>query len=208
VTLNSVNIPAKTLDTSMGIISYHAANVIPPQKANLGFAPDLLLAADNVTALPFAPVNAQTFASIHDPRVYIIGDAQGTNLPKSGNIAADQGKVVASVITRQLAGLPLETSFAISAIQFNAIRSTTAHTAVYAHSGFQWNGTAHPLPNPANAAQTANSWVASGAFLNTNGTDSNAGVSATAALPANISGRNYSQGLTWLNSLLADCFGA
>jgi NADPH-dependent 2,4-dienoyl-CoA reductase/sulfur reductase-like enzyme len=206
VTLNNMNLGAKKIVTSAGEFSYHVANVIPPQVANLGFAPDLLLAADKVTKMPFAPVKAQTFESIHDSRIYIIGDAQGTTLPKSGNIAADQAKIVASVITRQIAGITaLETSLAIAAIQFNAIRSTSAKTAVYAHAGFQWNGTAHPLENP---AQTANSWVASGAFLNANGTDSNAGVSATAALAANISARNYSQGLTWANSLLADCFGA
>lgn len=203
VTLNSVNIAAKTLDTSMGLRSFNAANVIPAQKAALDFA-TALLAGGN-----FAPVNSQTFQSTVSgySRVYIIGDAQGTALPKSGNIAADQAKIVASAITRQLAGRPLETSLAVSAVQFNAIRSTSRHTAVYAHSGFQWNATAHTLPNPANTAQSANSWVASGAFLNANGTDSNAGNSATATQSANISGENYSQGLTWLDSLLADCYG-
>jgi NADPH-dependent 2,4-dienoyl-CoA reductase/sulfur reductase-like enzyme len=210
VTLTNVDLGAKKIYTNAGIFSYHAANVIPSQVANLGFALDLLPLdpASPGNRVKFAPVNPQNFASTVDPLIYIIGDAQGTTLPKSGNIAADQAKIVASAITRKIAGLPLETSLAIAAIQFNAIRSTSAKTAVYAHSGFQWNGPAHPLPNPTNAAQTANSWVASGAFLNANGKDSNAGVSATAALAANISTINYSQGLTWANSLLADCFGA
>ena len=173
-------------------VDYHVANLIPKQKANLDFAPPNLLAANG-----FAPVDSQTFhSSVLQPgydRVYVIGDASvvplptlpASNLPKSGNLAADQAKICASAITRRIAGLatyPLETSLAVSAVQFNAIRSTNAHTAVYAHSGFQFNGTG---------------WVASGAFPD-------ARVSASGALPA--SSENYSQGLTWVKSLLDDCF--
>ena len=219
VTLNSVNIPAKTLDTSMGIIHYHAANVIPPQRAALDWANDYM--GNSLGLVPagqnFASVDFQTFASTVDPLIYIIGDAQGTTLPKSGNIAADQAKIVASVITRKIAGITaLETSLAVSAIQFNAIQSTNAHTAVYAHAGYQWNKEAHTFTNPANQTviQSANSWVPSGDLRNNlTGTDSDAGVSTNSiptslTIPANISGKNYSQGLTWLDSLLADCYGA
>lgn len=154
----------------------------------------------------FAPVNAQTFQSSVSgyDRVYIIGDAQGTNLPKSGNIAADQAKICASAITRRIAGLPPETSLAVSAVQFNAIRSTSARTAVYAHAGFQWNATAHPLPTTPPSVQSANSWVASSAFLNTNGTDSDAGNSASGAV--SVSSENYSQGLRWVDTLHDDCY--
>ena len=196
VTLNSVNLVAKTLATNIGLISYNAANVIPVQSANLDFASALLAGG------PFAPVNAQTFEStvLGYDRVYIIGDAQGTTLPKSGHIAADQAKNCASAITRRIAGLQPETSLALSAVQFNAIRSTSAHKAVFSHSGFQWDGTAHPPPAPAN-----NRWVASGAFLAANSTaDSDAGVSASGVITA--SSENYKQGLTWVATLLDDCF--
>ena len=169
-------------------VLFHVANVIPPQKTNLDFAPALMNTAG------FAPVKAQTFEStVTDyPGVYIIGDASSvslptippTFLPKSANIAADQAKIVASVITRKIAGIPLETSLAMSAVQFNAIRSNTAKTAVYAHAGFQFNGT---------------SWVASSAFPN-------AGNSSTATLPANISKDNYEDGLTWRDALLANIY--
>ena len=190
--VNGVNLTAKLLNTSMGSIHFDVANVIPPQRANLDFAPALLAGHS------FAPVNPQTFQStvVGYDRVYIIGDAQGTpNLPKSGNIAADQAKICASAITRRIAGLtnhPLETSLAVSAVQFNAIRSTPGHlAAVYAHAGYQWNAAAHDATHPFNG------WMPSSSYPD-------AGVSASGAVPA--SSKNYSQGLTWVQTLLDDCF--
>lgn len=198
-TLNSVSLKAKILHTNLpinfgstkdGDISYHVANVIPPQKANLDFASALLEGGS------FAPVNAQTFASTvtGHPHVYVIGDAAFLPLPttpaasvaKSGHAAVDEAKIAAAAILRKIAGRSPETSLVLSAVQYNAIRSTSAHKGVYAHAGYQWD-------------QAHDSWVASGGFLGD--------PSSTKDQAANISQENYNQGLAWRNALLADAFG-
>jgi NADPH-dependent 2,4-dienoyl-CoA reductase/sulfur reductase-like enzyme len=198
-TLNSLDLKSKILHTNLplnfgspndGDIPYHAANVIPPQKANLDFAPDLL------GGKSFAPVNARTFASTVAgfSHVHVIGDAaflplptsSPTSVPKSGHAAVDEAKIAAAAILRTIAGRSLETSLVVSAVQYNAIRSTSAHQGIYAHAGYQWD-------------QVHDSWVASGDFL---GDASN-----TKDQAANISQENYNQGLTWRNALLADAFG-
>ncbi len=199
VTLNSVSLKAKILHTNLpinfgsskdGDIPYHAANVIPPQKANLDFAPALLDGGS------FAPVNAQTFASTVTgfSHIYVIGDAAflplpttpPTSVPKSGHAAVDEAKIAAAAILRTIAGRPPETSLVLSAVQYNAIRSTSTHKGIYAHAGYQWD-------------QTRDSWVASGGFL---GDASN-----TKDQMAHLSQGAYNQGLKWRNALLADAFG-
>lgn len=207
-TVSSVTLaPIKTLVSSQGsTYSCHVANVIPPQKA-VGFPLTNTALYPLLNGGSFYPVDAQTFASkiAGYSNVYVIGDAAATGLPKSGHAAVDEAKIASAAILSTINGISPETSLAVSAVQFNAIRSTSDHTAVYAHSGFQWNATAHSLPNLANQNQTANSWVASGSFLNAGGADSDANVSSSSGIQPAIG--YYNQGLTWRNALLADAFG-
>ena len=52
----------------------------------------------------WANVKLPSFQSQADERIYVIGDSQGSPLPKSGHIAFGSGQQVAEAITDRIAG--------------------------------------------------------------------------------------------------------
>lgn len=89
----------KVLSTNMGDINYTAANIILPMRA-----PALIRQAG--LGERWASVRLPSFQSTADEKVYVIGDAQGTPLPKSGHVAFGAGQQVANDILAILAGQP------------------------------------------------------------------------------------------------------
>lgn len=89
----------RILSTPEGDINYTAANIIPPMRA-----PGLIRQAG--LGERWASVHLPSFQSTADPLVYVIGDAQGTPLPKSGHVAFGAGQQVALHILGLASGRP------------------------------------------------------------------------------------------------------
>lgn len=97
--LARVDAGRRVLGTSKGDIPYTAANLVLPMRA-----PALIRQAQLGTR--WADVQMPSFQSAADGSVYVIGDAVGANLPKSGHVAFGTGQQVAGSILSQLAGKP------------------------------------------------------------------------------------------------------
>ncbi len=95
--LTRVDASRKVLSTSKGDIKYTAANIVLPMRA-----PALIRQAG--LGERWANVKLPTFQSTVDDKVYVIGDAQGAPLPKSGHVAFGAGQQVANHILDTLAG--------------------------------------------------------------------------------------------------------
>ncbi|WP_029462793.1 FAD-dependent oxidoreductase [Serpentinimonas barnesii] len=89
----------RVLSTPEGDINYTVANIIPPMRA-----PGLIRQAG--LGERWASVHLPSFRSTADPLVYVIGDAQGSILPKSGHVAHGAGMQVAKEILGLVAGRP------------------------------------------------------------------------------------------------------
>lgn len=75
-------------------------NVIPDQQApKLLFNADLI---DVANGKKWAGVHIDTYQSIFDPNIYIIGDAHDSNQPKAGHIANSEAKICADALLRDL----------------------------------------------------------------------------------------------------------
>jgi NADH dehydrogenase FAD-containing subunit len=98
-TITRIDAARRTVTTGAGEIRYTAANFVPPMRA-----PDLIRQAG--LGERWANVELPSFRSVADPRVYVIGDSQGSPLPKSGHVAFGAGKTVADAILAQVAGTP------------------------------------------------------------------------------------------------------
>jgi sulfide dehydrogenase [flavocytochrome c] flavoprotein subunit len=96
VDLNSVEIGRKTLVTSKGDIKFDHANIILPMRA-----PGLIREAG--LGQRWADIKLPSFQSQADARIFIVGDAQGTPLPKSGHIAFGAGQEVGRRILDEIA---------------------------------------------------------------------------------------------------------
>lgn len=95
--MRRVDAGRRVLSTSQGDISYTAANIILPMRA-----PALIRQAG--LGERWASVKLPSFQSTADDKIYVIGDAQGTPLPKSGHVAFGAGQQVARDILATLAG--------------------------------------------------------------------------------------------------------
>ncbi len=95
--MTRIDAQRKVLTTSQGDIGYTAANIVLPMRA-----PELVRKAG--LGERWANVKLPTFQSAADERVYVVGDAQGTPLPKSGHVAFGAGQQVAGDILATLAG--------------------------------------------------------------------------------------------------------
>lgn len=95
--VKAVDLAKGTLDCGVADVPFSFANVIPPMRA-----PGLLRQAG--LAERWAAVRLPDFRAQADERIWIIGDAAGTPLPKSGHVAFNAGAVVAQAIKRALAG--------------------------------------------------------------------------------------------------------
>lgn len=99
VEIRSVDIGSKRLGTADGDLSFDHANLILPMRA-----PALIRQAG--LGERWAAVKLPSFQTQADERIYVIGDAQGTPLPKSGHVAFGSGQQVAEDILAITAGKP------------------------------------------------------------------------------------------------------
>jgi sulfide dehydrogenase [flavocytochrome c] flavoprotein chain len=95
--ITAVDIARKRLTTSMGEVAFTHANLILPMRA-----PAMIRQAG--LGERWAAVRLPTFMSQADERIYVIGDAQGSPLPKSGHVAFGAGARAAGDILRAVAG--------------------------------------------------------------------------------------------------------
>jgi sulfide dehydrogenase [flavocytochrome c] flavoprotein subunit len=95
--ISAVDIGRRRLATAMGDIEFTEANLVLPMRA-----PSLVRQAG--LGERWAAVHLPSFRSQADEAVYVIGDAQGSPLPKSGHVAFGAGVQVGREIVRRLAG--------------------------------------------------------------------------------------------------------
>ncbi len=68
----------------------------------------------------WAGVNPLSYESEVAPRIHVIGDAQGTGLPKAGHIANSEAKVCADAIVRLLNGWPIDDASRLGSVVVNS----------------------------------------------------------------------------------------
>ena len=97
VDIRAVDMGKRQLATSAGDIPFAHANLILPMRA-----PALIRQAG--LGERWANVKLPSFQTQADDRIYVIGDSQGTPLPKSGHVAFGSGQQVAEAIVGRIAG--------------------------------------------------------------------------------------------------------
>lgn len=95
--VRAVDVGRRVLSTSAGEVPFTAANLILPMRA-----PALVRQAG--LGERWAAVKLPSFESQADSRIYVIGDAQGTPLPKSGHVAFGTGQQVGQQVLDRIAG--------------------------------------------------------------------------------------------------------
>ncbi len=95
--INAVDMGKRQLVTSSGVVPFAHANLVLPMRA-----PALIRQAG--LGERWANVKLPSFQSQVDDRVYVIGDSQGSPLPKSGHVAFGSGQQVAEAIAERIAG--------------------------------------------------------------------------------------------------------
>ena len=95
--ITAVDIGKRTLQTSDGDIAFQHANLVLPMRASS-------LVRQAGLGERWAAIKLPRFVSQADDKIYVIGDAQGTPLPKSGHVAFNTGKQVAEEILERVAG--------------------------------------------------------------------------------------------------------
>ena len=91
----SVDPVAGTVDTEVGRLRFDLLSLVPPNRA-----PRFLLEAG--LGDPFVEIDAQTFRSLADERVYAVGDVADTPYARTGFTAISSGRIAAQVIARAL----------------------------------------------------------------------------------------------------------
>ncbi|MDO9507603.1 MAG: FAD/NAD(P)-binding oxidoreductase [Hydrogenophaga sp.] len=95
--ISAVDMGKRQLVTSSGNVPFAHANLILPMRA-----PALIRQAG--LGERWANIRLPSFQSQVDDRIYVIGDSQGTPLPKSGHVAFGSGQRVAEAIAERIAG--------------------------------------------------------------------------------------------------------
>lgn len=95
--VTAVDIGRSRLTTAMGEVPFTAANLVLPMRAPV-------LIRDAGLGERWAAVRLPSFLSQADDKVYVIGDSQGSPLPKSGHVAFAAGVQVGGEILRRVAG--------------------------------------------------------------------------------------------------------
>ncbi len=107
-------------------------NIIPAMRAGA----NVLL--DNAGLLDgdWAPVSAKTFESSKVAGIHVIGDAQGTSVPKAGHIGNAEAKVCAEAVLNLLHGFPVYASPKINSACYSPVSTSEATwlTATYEYS--------------------------------------------------------------------------
>ncbi|MDM7457576.1 MAG: FAD/NAD(P)-binding oxidoreductase [Tepidimonas sp.] len=97
VELQAVDAGQRTLQTSEGALRFDHANLVLPMRAHP-------LIRQSGLGQRWAEVELPTFQAKADGRIFVIGDAQGSPQPKSGQVAFGQGRAVGEEIARRLRG--------------------------------------------------------------------------------------------------------
>jgi len=134
--VEAVNSDTKTVtySTDGGItpvdLSATTLNVIPNQKAGQVVF-DAGLNNGN-----WAPVNPLTYESTKHAGIHIIGDSQGTAMPKAGHIANSEAKICADAVLRALKGYEPDPAPKTNSACYSPVSSNTASwlTAVYEYN--------------------------------------------------------------------------
>lgn len=131
--LNGVDAAAKTIDTSLGILSYGVLNLIPPQMAGK-IVMNSGLGLANVAGR-WAGVNLLSYESTAVPRIHVIGDSHGSTQPKAGHIGNQEAKICADAIIRLQKGLQPYGAPKTNSACYTPITASTATwlTAVFAY---------------------------------------------------------------------------
>ncbi|HQP43710.1 MAG TPA: FAD/NAD(P)-binding oxidoreductase [Thermoanaerobaculales bacterium] len=141
----SVDADSLTVTTPLGPFQASVLNVIPAQRAGqIAFDAGLVNVNDR-----WAGVDAQTFSSTAAPDVFIVGDANGSSVGKSGHFANSEGKLVAAAIGAQLAGEPENASPMLGNVCYSAI---TLESASWFTNHLIYRG-GNMVPVPASVAE-------------------------------------------------------
>ena len=97
VDISAVEMGKRVLKTSEGDIPFQHANLVLPMRAS-GLVRQAGLGER------WAAIKLPSFLSQADEKIYVIGDAQGSPLPKSGHVAYNTGKQVGEEILDRVAG--------------------------------------------------------------------------------------------------------
>lgn len=132
VSIQAVDVANMKLMTSIGDVSGHVLNVIPPQRAGRLLSEHGL--ADDASGR-WTRVNVLSYETLAAPGIHVIGDASDTTQPKAGHIANQEAKVCADAITRLLAGQAPDPAPVTNSACYSPITFDTASwlTAVYAY---------------------------------------------------------------------------
>ena len=154
----------------------HLINVIPNQRA-----PELLFKAglvDELSSKKWAGVHIDTYQSLFDPSIYIIGDAHDSNQPKAGHIANSEAKICADALLRELLGWNARDVDDVPVTNSACYSPITSSTASFLTAGFRYD--------PA--------------------TDKMLKIDAAFGEAEEITSDNYKMMLAWANNLFAEVF--
>jgi NADPH-dependent 2,4-dienoyl-CoA reductase/sulfur reductase-like enzyme len=118
--VTAVDLGRRSLATAMGEVRFTEANLVLPMRA-----PALVRQAG--LGERWAAVKLPSFQSQADDKIYVIGDAQGTPLPKSGHVAYGTGVRVAGDIARRVAGETIAAPTAASALPGGICWASVTH---------------------------------------------------------------------------------
>lgn len=160
-------------DGSIRDESCHVLNVLPEHKAG-----DIAFEAGLIPSGRFVPVDLQSYASMADPDIHVIGDAHSSGQPKAGHVANSEAKVCADAIVREFGILSARLADEVPVTNSACYSPITSTTASWLTAGYRYN--------PATGAM-----------------DRIAESFNEAEMP---SGDNYKMMLAWANNLFADTF--
>ncbi len=135
VQVTQVDDASKTVTVSGAPEATYAAdvlNVIPAMRAGA----NALLDNAGLLSGDWAPVSAKTFESTEVAGIHVIGDAQGTGVPKAGHIGNAEAKVCAEAVLNLLHGFPVYASPKINSACYSPVSTSEATwlTATYEYS--------------------------------------------------------------------------
>jgi sulfide dehydrogenase [flavocytochrome c] flavoprotein chain len=158
VTIQSADSAAMALETSIGRIRADVINLIPAQHAGALVG---LAGLNNANGGRFAGVDVLSYASTVSGagKVHVIGDACGTNQPKSGHIANQEAKVCADAIVRAFAGLAPDPAPVTSSACYSTV---TMRQAAWLSALFQYDPALRQMVSAPASAGASNGWSTDG----------------------------------------------
>jgi len=123
--LEGIDAGRRMMKTSVGDFGFTAANPVLPMRA-----PALIRKAG--LGQRWASVALPTFQSTVDENIYVIGDAAGLPLPKSGHLAFETGALVAAQIAARVRGAPMAKPSGTIALPSAICWGFVSHTEAFA----------------------------------------------------------------------------